>query len=106
MLLKYDASIEARASHGLAADADLASIFAVEPDQQPEQRRFAAAAEADDADELAGGDRQVEAAEHPQRLVFDREMFVDVDDLDDAGIGHVASSSFKPADRLRLARRA
>ena len=55
---------------GFAAEQDLAFVLRIEPDDEPQQRRLAAAAGADDADELPGRHVQVDVFEHLQFAVL------------------------------------
>ena len=68
-LLQHDADVAAVVGHGEAADVDAvdqdrAVAHVVEAADQVDQRALARAAGADQADHLAGPDRQVEAADH------------------------------------------
>ena len=49
------------------ASSKVPGVRLVEPGDQPQQRALAAAAAADDGDELAGGDMQVKLVQHARR---------------------------------------
>ncbi|MCY1176490.1 hypothetical protein D9M73_167650 [compost metagenome] len=60
MLLEDDASLAADAGHGSTIDQDFTAKLRIEAHQQTQQGRFATATGADDGDELALCDLQVE----------------------------------------------
>ncbi|MNP26710.1 hypothetical protein D3C76_1195770 [compost metagenome] len=66
MVLKHDAALQARALDGCAIEQDAPVEFLVQAEDQPQQRGFAATAGADDADELARGDVEVDVVEYLQ----------------------------------------
>src|SRR5262249_868452 len=88
-ILEHDAAVHAVPAHRLAADADLAAARRNETGDDVEQRRLAAAAWTDDADELRLLDveaRALHALHPPGRRVVDER---DVANLD---MGHQWSS--------------
>ena len=85
------------AIHGFAVDFYAAALGDLQVVDAAQQRRFAAAGRADDADHLADGDRQVDPSQYVQRA----KMLVQVFDLDhrpSASGGHVVHGT----RRLRL----
>ena len=61
----------AAAGEPLAGDRDRARVGCVEPAEQMQQRRFAAAGAAEHGDDLVGVDRQLDAVEQPPRGAAD-----------------------------------
>ena len=66
VILKHDAALQPRAGDGLAIDQDPPVIFLIEPQNQAQQRGLAAAAGADNADEFAGGDVELNVVQYLQ----------------------------------------
>ena len=79
-LLEHDADVPPEVAGGQLADVDAveqhaAGVDVVEPADQVHERRLAAAAAADDADLLAGLDREVDVLEHrPMPLVAEGDV--------------------------------
>src|SRR5688572_15874180 len=65
-----------------AVDQNLTRARGIEPGEQAEQRRLAAARRTNDGDELAGGDRVVQRMENRQRMVATLDCFRHSTELD------------------------
>ncbi|MNH07574.1 hypothetical protein D3C79_669690 [compost metagenome] len=76
VVLEHDAALQARPAHGLPVQQDLPLVVLVEADDQPQQRGFATAAGAENADEFARADVQVNAFEHRHMLALERVRLV------------------------------
>ncbi|MNL38173.1 hypothetical protein D3C87_1603680 [compost metagenome] len=80
VLLEHDAALQAGARYALAVQQDLAAVILFQAHHQPQQGGLAAAAGADDADELSRGDGQGDVLEHGQRPALDFVLLVQVRD--------------------------
>ena len=80
-LLKHHRARRRRLLHALAGNRNLAARDRLEAVQDAQQRGLAAAARADDRNELAGGDVETDVAQHFERAAGTLECFADVFDL-------------------------
>ena len=64
VILKHDGDVAARAFHRGAVEARLARVGAIRPGGDAQRRRLAAAAGADEAEDLAAREGRTRAAEH------------------------------------------
>ena len=67
VILEHDRALARRAAHRLPGGEDLARGWRQQPGEEPQQGRLAAARWADDAQEFALGDGDVDAVEHQLR---------------------------------------
>src|SRR5207247_1523748 len=82
-VLEHHAAVAARAGDGRVVDAHVAGGGLFETRDDPQQGRLAAAGRADQADELALVDEQVDMVQGLYPLVADLEGLVDIRDLEE-----------------------
>ena len=95
IVLEYHAAVAAGAGHRLALHCDLAGGRLLETGDDAQQGRLAAARGADQADELAVADRQVDAGKGVDVAIADLEALGDAADRDMGvlGLRHDAAGS-------------
>ena len=81
VVLEHDRAVGTRPLHRTAVDPQLAGEIPVEPEDQPQQGRLAAARGADDAQELALPDRKVDVGQYLQGPAGDMEALGEAADL-------------------------